>query len=129
MVTGRDCKYIRVLEGPYECGTEVGLPQQNYFGAQAHCCNRMVKERIQTALIIEDDADWDVMIKSQLVEFARGTRFLQDSQAGATGPYGDDWDLLWLGHCGAKNRDWEDQKYYIIQDDHTAVSVTWLSND
>lgn len=71
---------------------------------------------------MEDDADWDVMLKSQLIEFAHGTRFLQDASGKATdSPYGDDWDLLWLGHCGTRNRENEDQKYYVIKDDPTVV--------
>lgn len=83
----------------------------------------MVKEGIPSALIMEDDADWDVLLKSQLVEFAHGTRYLQDSEKKPTNsPYGDDWDLLWLGHCGTRNREEEDQKYYVIHDDPTAVS-------
>lgn len=70
-------------------------------------------------------------MKSQLIEFARGTRFLQESSTQSdlsgsggsepTSPYGDDWDLLWLGHCGTRNREDEDQKYYVIHDDPTAV--------
>jgi len=82
----------------------------------------MINEDIQTALIIEDDADWDVFIKSQLVELAHGTRYLQDAEYKTTeSPYGDDWDLIWLGHCGTRNREWEDQKYYVMHDDPTAV--------
>ncbi len=69
-----------------------------------------------------DDADWDIMLKSQLVEFAHGTRFLQgSSQKPTRSPYGDGWDLLWLGHCGSRNRETEDQNYYVIHDDPTAV--------
>jgi hypothetical protein len=37
----------------------------------------MVLEHIQFALVIEDDADWDVLLKAQMTEFARGTRFLR----------------------------------------------------
>lgn len=85
----------------------------------------MVNEQISSALILEDDADWDVTIKSQLVEFARGTRFIQEPSGKnlrtAGSPYGDDWDLLWVGHCGTRNRETEDQRYYIIRDDPTAV--------
>lgn len=51
--------------------------------------------------------DWDVRLKVQLQSFAEGARFVQRSSFGAsndsaapTSPYGDDWDLLWLGHCG-----------------------------
>lgn len=91
----------------------------------------MVKERIASALILEDDADWDVTLKSQLVEFARGTSSLQESDGKTQqnnrenkvvlSPYGEDWDLLWVGHCGARNREDEDQNYYVIRDDPTAV--------
>jgi hypothetical protein len=94
---------------------------------------RMVKEEIQSALIFEDDADWDVNFKSQLVEFARGTRVLLHANSThqettpnvedwiTTSPYGDDWDLLWFGHCGAKNRENEDHLHYISHNDPTAI--------
>lgn len=36
-------------------------------------------------------------------------------------PYGDDWDLIWLGHCGVINRPKETAKHWVIQDDPTAV--------
>lgn len=92
----------------------------------------MVKEQIPSALILEDDADWDVSIKSQLVEFAKGACFIQGSKSDSASqdvhidskmnsPYGDDWDLLWLGHCGTRNREDEDQNYYVIHDDPTAI--------
>jgi len=86
---------------------------------------------------MEDDADWDVRIKSQLQVFAQASRaFTQptgskppttlaetygsrgdgrsppdvavDQLPSAKGsgpkitPYGDDWDVLWLGHCGTE---------------------------
>lgn len=45
--------------------------------------------------------DWDVRLKSQLQLIAHGTRTLQGSGDHASGsPYGNDWDLIWLGHCG-----------------------------
>lgn len=87
---------------------------------QAH---RMVRENIQTALILEDDADWDISLKKQLYEFAKGSRALQfnetTSQSTPLSPYGDDWDILWLGHCEASNLWDQDGKYYIIPDDPT----------
>ncbi len=62
----------------------------------------IVQEGIATALIMEDDMDWDVRLKIQLQTIADGTRKLQyrSSTTPPTSPYGDDWDLLWLGHCG-----------------------------
>ncbi|KAF2179429.1 glycosyltransferase family 25 protein [Zopfia rhizophila CBS 207.26] len=90
--------------------------------AHMNVMQKIVKEQISTALLMEDDADWDIHIKSQLVEFARGSRYIQGQEARTTNsPYGDDWDLLWLGHCGARNREDLDQRYYIIHDDPTAV--------
>ncbi|KAK2628995.1 hypothetical protein QTJ16_002098 [Diplocarpon rosae] len=61
----------------------------------------IVEEGISTALIMEDDMDWDVRLKDQLQDIAAGTRTLQPLRTHpSASPYGDDWDLLWLGHCG-----------------------------
>ena len=51
---------------------------------------------------MEDDVDWDVHIKSQLHDVARGARHVMPDNTSALphSPYGDGWDLLWLGHCG-----------------------------
>lgn len=92
---------------------------------------------ISTALILEDDADWDIRIREQLRDFALSIHALtqplsQDpsSYADATfptpknrdalptadllfdnlpstitpkhSPYGDNWDFLWVGHCGMR---------------------------
>ncbi|CAK1360694.1 hypothetical protein CB0940_06691 [Cercospora beticola] len=91
---------------------------------------RIVDENISSALILEDDADWDIRIKSQMRDFARASRrLLQPLVNGTdqslearfsrplpvnyvlgdanttepmTSPYGDLdlWDMLWIGHCG-----------------------------
>lgn len=93
----------------------------------------MVENNINSALILEDDADWDIRIKSQLKEFALASRVLVQPLSGTDNPvyadptfpntrkssgtpkdinlgtstippvqspYGDNWDILWLGHCG-----------------------------
>ena len=49
--------------------------------------------------------DWDVRLKSQLKLMAGGTRHLQytsskTSPPSGGSPYGNEWDILWLGHCG-----------------------------
>jgi hypothetical protein len=64
-----------------------------------------VEEGISTALIMEDDMDWDVRLKSQLKLIALGALDLQYpptemSPPPESSPYGNDWDILWLGHCG-----------------------------
>ena len=70
---------------------------------------RVVESGWSSALIMEDDADWDVALKSQLHKFANRTRHLSNaglnsslwitSDTPTNSPYGDDWDLLWLGNC------------------------------
>ncbi len=86
-----------------------------------------------SALILEDDADWDIRLRSQLQVFAQAARaFTQPTTSGSREafadryshdsgiqaeislsqlphepqpkltPYGDDWDVLWLGHCGTE---------------------------
>jgi hypothetical protein len=93
----------------------------------------MVEQNISTALIMEDDSDWDIRIKQQLIDFGAGTRaltqpLLEDptkyadptfpdpkasddpaveldfhnlpkTVAPTGSPYGDNWDMLWLGAC------------------------------
>lgn len=49
---------------------------------------------------MEDDMDWDVRLKPQLERIAQGARALLSSASNPNSPYGDDWDLMWLGHCG-----------------------------
>ncbi|KAI1646879.1 glycosyltransferase family 25 protein [Daldinia loculata] len=61
---------------------------------------RIVEEDLGSALIMEDDMDWDVRLKPQLERIAQGARALLSSASNPNSPYGDDWDLMWLGHCG-----------------------------
>lgn len=50
---------------------------------------------------MEDDMDWDLRLKPQLELIAKGARAVfPSSSSWPYSPYGDDWDLLWLGHCG-----------------------------
>lgn len=83
--------------------------------------HRVVQDNLDSALIMEDDMDWDVRIKPQLELAAAGARAVvsslpdtlfphgrpsssssdkSDDNDTPTSPYGDDWDILWLGHCG-----------------------------
>ncbi|KAF2104799.1 hypothetical protein NA57DRAFT_71005 [Rhizodiscina lignyota] len=117
----------------------LSLGQRGKWRAHMDALLAVVQENLTTALIVEDDVDWDVRIKSQLVQFARGasvlTQPLRGSRPGfadpsfpnpntkveadssqfeidmadapetvvpSDSPYGDSWDVLWLGHCGTK---------------------------
>ncbi|KAF1830599.1 hypothetical protein BDW02DRAFT_642038 [Decorospora gaudefroyi] len=112
---------------------------------------RVVEQNLTTALIFEDDVDWDLRVRQNLQRFALASRFLSSSSKQYTStlqsklehhtntetpataiqiidtstlpktlhslplsslpsvtkptrsPYGDptNWDILWLGHCGA----------------------------
>ncbi|KAI0005204.1 glycosyltransferase family 25 protein [Xylariaceae sp. FL0662B] len=61
---------------------------------------RIVDDGLDSALIMEDDMDWDVRLKPQLELVAQGARALLPSASDPNSPYGDDWDIIWLGHCG-----------------------------
>lgn len=102
--------------------------------------HRIIAKNLSTALIFEDDIDWDTRLRPQLVNLAHASRNLPNLIANADqtphsspsasedqtpdpielakrstlpfpllsstsnskeAPYGRDWDVLWLGHCGA----------------------------
>lgn len=110
------------MESSHERDSEVRCHREGLIPLyRADGQDRIVSENIQTALLFEDDADWDVNLKHQLYDMATGTRALQEdtaSQSSSPSPYGSDWDLLWLGHCRAGPADRE-QKMWVIDDDPT----------
>lgn len=79
--------------------------------------SRIVAEKIPTALVFEDDIDWDISIKAQLRQFAYGARALQNTTSPTDSPYGNNWDVLWLGGCGGQSKD--SSRVYVIPDDPT----------
>lgn len=104
----------------------------------------MIALGLQTALIVEDDVDFDVTIKSQMLKLAAaGQHFTKTSYT--TSPYGSNWDLLWLGHCGEswnrarsslqypdssrvpqeQYRGWKETSFDSIRDNHRLVQ--WAS--
>ncbi|CAL5874770.1 uncharacterized protein PFLUO_LOCUS9072 [Penicillium psychrofluorescens] len=86
--------------------------------AHLNVLQKIVADGISTALIFEDDIDWDVTIRAQLIEFSRGARALQNTNSSSPhSPYGDDWEVLWLGACAMRTRD--ASYVYQIPDDPT----------
>ncbi|KAF2105944.1 hypothetical protein BDV96DRAFT_508597, partial [Lophiotrema nucula] len=66
-----------------------------------HLIEYVAKANLTSALIVEDDVDWDVALKDQLELICPSVRALQSPDTPSnTTPYGTHWDLLWLGHCG-----------------------------
>jgi len=79
---------------------------------------------------MEDDVDWDVRLLSQMPNFAKGVRSLSNIPISTpqASPYGDDWDVLWPGHCG-EYAPANDGRRYIIGNDETVAPKshqTWL---
>lgn len=79
-----------------------GLMETNLGSWRGHmnAIRRIVEEDLESALIMEDDMDWDVRLRSQLEDVAKGSRTLLGSGSSPSSPYGDGWDVLWIGHCG-----------------------------
>ena len=78
----------------------------------------IVKNKLASALVMEDDIDWDVSLQSQLEVFALGSQTLVDTpvKSSPLSPYGDGWDLLWLGHCAAGVDDDEPRRVLVKND-------------
>ncbi|KAJ5761970.1 uncharacterized protein N7511_005352 [Penicillium nucicola] len=112
-------------------GYNLSVTDPNAIGcwrAHMNALSNVLTNSYSTALILEDDADWDVNIKSQLQEFAHGLHSLKGSKPTEQTPYGTDWDLLWIGGC-ASGPDTNETRYYAIPEDPTVPSVknrgTW----
>jgi len=67
---------------------------------------------------MEDDADWDIAFRTQLEYIALGAQTLQNSPKDSTpnSPYGDDWDLIWLGHCASQPVPGDDRRFFMKND-------------
>ena len=81
---------------------------------------RVVQKNLATALVMDDSSDWSIYLKTQLSLFAEGTQSILGTSPKSRphSPYGDDWDLLWLGHCGSSvNRN--NQRRFVVENDHT----------
>ncbi|KAI1340649.1 glycosyltransferase family 25 protein [Xylariaceae sp. FL0016] len=118
-VTGFDIEWVDGVKG--ESVSDKAIPwrtdrkklwESNLGSWRGHldAVRRIVDESLSSALIMEDDMDWDVRLKPQLERIAQGSRallpyptppqsFLSHTHPPSS-PYGDDWDILWLGHCG-----------------------------
>ncbi len=69
---------------------------------------------LATALILEDDVDWDTALRQQMQNISLAVRSLTKVAETDLTPYGDRWDVLWLGHCGEQ---WDDQIETVIFND------------
>jgi hypothetical protein len=79
---------------------------------------------------MEDDMDWDVHLKTQLVDFAQGARHIFPSSSFTPhSPYGDDWDLLWLGHCGEPFPEFLEENVDLQSEAKAKISAKYMITD
>ncbi|KJZ75646.1 hypothetical protein HIM_04803 [Hirsutella minnesotensis 3608] len=117
----------------------------NFLGSwrsHMNAIRRIVETGVSSALIMEDDMDWDAHLKLQLEDIAHGARqILAEESPQPHSPYGDNWDIIWLGHCGEpfpesleENEGLEGELRekisvkYTIKDDDTVPPYSQVSN-
>jgi GR25 family glycosyltransferase involved in LPS biosynthesis len=98
--------------------------------AHLNVLQKIVHEDVASALVFEDDADWDVSLKSQLIQFARGSRYISNTTHAekAHSPYGDNWDILWIGHCGTWYHEEDNRRMFVIPNDPTVEPPSYRQN-
>ena len=71
-----------------------------------------------SGLVIEDDVDWDVSFRSQLELVALGVQSLLETPQNSIpdSPYGDGWDLMWLGHCASIPVEGDNRRFLTFND-------------
>ncbi|GAB7336727.1 hypothetical protein MBLNU13_g10828t1 [Cladosporium sp. NU13] len=86
----------------------------------------IIQNRSKSALVLEDDVDWTTEIREQTGRVAEGILGLTGKQPGVDAPYGLDWDIIWMGHCG----DPPDfgHKPYVTWDDKTVLPLDRYEN-
>lgn len=121
----------------------------------------IVRRNISSALILEDDADWDIRVRGQMRDFALASHALTQPLAGSKkyadptyprpaenqlkmspklafdhlpatkppvwSPYGDNWNVIWAGHCGM-HFPWSPlaPRGIVVQDDVTVPQHQYL---
>ncbi|KAF3915589.1 hypothetical protein ABW21_db0206977 [Orbilia brochopaga] len=85
-----------------EARTKLPLPYLGSWRSHMDAFKYMVDNRIETALLFEDDIDWDIHVKDQMAAFSRALRknplrkpLTPEEEKRA--PYGLDWDVMHLG--------------------------------
>lgn len=99
----------------------VGQNGVDSWRAHLNALRYVVKNKLESAIIFEDDADWDVSLRYQLVQYAKASRYILRQNGTASSPYGDGWDVLTIGHCDAEA--WkEDMRRWVIPNDPTVIA-------
>lgn len=94
-------------------GTNDWVPKEGELGclmSHLRTWRKIIHENITSALIMESDVDWDMRLKDTMVGVGDGVKAIADwpfdppnqtrDFSKELSPYGDRWDLMWIGHCG-----------------------------
>lgn len=84
----------------------------------------VVASGFTSALILEDDVDWDVDILRQMQLVSTHISELTSMDAKDESPYGSNWDILWLGHCGERS---DLEVRHVQYPDETRIEVDQYS--
>ncbi|QDS73103.1 hypothetical protein FKW77_000707 [Venturia effusa] len=103
-------------------------PALGCWRSHANVWRKIISENIATALVLEDDADWDVNVKEQM--FLQSQAILShpnlvtnDSRVEDEKPYRDDWDIFFLGACQLRaygNETSEAGPFIVVKDAYMA---------
>ncbi|KAF8850038.1 hypothetical protein BDZ45DRAFT_209813 [Acephala macrosclerotiorum] len=83
----------------------------------------IVQQRLETALIMEGDIDWDPRVKEQMVKVAAN---IPDATKSFEVPYGKNWSILWMGQCLHRSNP-ENPGSHVIYKDETVPNRDMLS--
>lgn len=90
---------------PNETESKVGIGSAKAWLSHHLVLKAFLASGLETALIFEDDVDWDIRLRTQQIPRAQqAARSLSSTSSSWASqyPWGKptDWDLLYLGHCG-----------------------------
>ncbi|KAJ5927343.1 hypothetical protein N7516_009116 [Penicillium verrucosum] len=104
---------------------KTGIGQTQCWLGHLNVLREVVHQSITTALIFEDDVDWDVAIKKEIGLVGPLLHQIWPCDGDDNTPYGTCWDILWLGHCG----DLVPRDALSISDDTSLPSSIYEEND
>lgn len=83
--------------------------------------NEFLKSGLESALIMEDDVDWDIRLRTQQVPLAAtaARSLLPPASEEYYWGHPDDWELFYVGHCG---------DYFTTLDEPVGVGVVHPNN-
>lgn len=117
-----------LVEAFQQIGAGTAAEQPKYGSAKAWMAHLdilkfVIASQLETTFIVEDDIDWDLAIKDQMRLVSDSVRAYNFVPSGDITPYGSDWDVLWLGHCGAMVGSNDTGKEPLLYPDDTRIDI------